>query len=164
MEINKDTENYLKKFYDDKFTTYDFLTLFCALNVIKQNYSFNRDNLLLFIINCKENHEFDILLHSIKLKNNGIYKYSLELEEGISQLKVRGILHTIFPENNSSIYINNNLSVESLIKPRIDYLDDMVDFITKYSKWEEKQARNRNNDIYNFELTQINSMMKKIKK
>lgn len=134
--LGKDAEEYIKRFYENKFTAYDFMTLFCAIYAIQKRNSFSRDNLLAYIINCKEAQKFESLLEDIALKNNGVFYYSENLMEATTMLKNVGILYTISPEGDSSIYIRDDVSVSSMIKTRLDYMDAMVAFVAHYQHYE----------------------------
>ena len=142
-DITTEQQNkYIEKFYDPKFSTYDFVSLFSALYAFEKKYSFNRDNLVEFINYCKQNSKFENLLSEINLKNNGASCYSEEFDEVIAKLKWGKILYTISPEQDSTIYIFENIPVEKLINPRSTYLEEANNFIREYNDFEFNKVSN----------------------
>lgn len=129
-------EEYLNKFYEPKFSPYDFMCLFAAINVLQKNYSFNRNNLIQFIANCKGNNQFCKLLNDIHIKSNGVFNFSEDLEEAMQKLKLLRVFYTISPETDSTMMIFENIQISELIKNRIEYFDEMVDFIANYAKYQ----------------------------
>lgn len=138
MKQNNQNKKYIEKFYEPKFTPYDFIFLFSAVNANNKNYSFNKDNLISYIKLCNENFKFTNLTKEIPLKNNGISSFSEELDEAIAKLKWARILYTISPEKDSTIHIFEDIPTSEIIKPRIDYLEEMYDFIQEYNKFENE--------------------------
>lgn len=131
--MNKKDE-YINRFYEEKITAYDFLMIFSAVNVLENNYFFSRDDLLAYIKNCKNKNKYNELLEAIIIKSNGIFCYSENFEDSIFQLKLAGILYTISPEKDSTIYINENIQIWDIINPRIDYLNETIKFNYTYNK------------------------------
>lgn len=151
---------YMEKFQEPEFSSYDFMSLFCVLNASQRNYSFNRDNLINFIKLCKDNNEFDRLLNSIRLKSNGIFPYSDELDEAIAKLKWEKILYTISPEQDYSIFIFEDIPMSELLKKRISYFDEMVRFLSKYIDYEIEMIKNSHQQLYNQETIDIDNAVK----
>ena len=131
----RELQDHLEKFYEPEFSPYDFMCLFTAINVTQKNLVFNKDSLIKFIRSCKRNNQFNRLLKDIHLKNNGIFDYSDDLDEAVQKLKIAGILYTISPESDASICIFENTSMAELIKDRLNYLDEMTNFIENYEKY-----------------------------
>ncbi len=131
----KESQNYVEKFYEPKFSPYDFMCLFIAINASQKNFIFDRDSLIKFIRTCKSSNQFSRLLSDIYLKNNGIFDYSDDLDEALQKLRIAGILYTVSPESDATMYIFKNIPVAKLIKARLDYFDEMVDFVRKYEKY-----------------------------
>ena len=150
---------------EENVTAYDFMTLFCAISSIKNNYSFSRNNLLSYIANCKETHKFKELLQSIQIKNNGVYNYSTVLEDAVFQLKQANVLYTISPEQDSSIYISSDISIQNIIKPRLQYLNEAVEFVNSFNKFERKRISDFYDKMIDEEKLVISSeQQKKLKK
>ncbi len=124
---------YIDIFYQPKFTSYDFMSLFCAMLSIKQEYSCCMDHLIKFIKSSKTNRKYNDLLEDIRYKSNGVFDYSDDLDNAIFNLKLGCILYTISPEQDSQIYIFKDIPAEELIKPRIKYVDTMAEFIDEYN-------------------------------
>lgn len=124
---------YIDRFYQSKFTSYDFVSLFCAILSKQQQYSFFREHLIEFIKSSKTNRKYEHILEDIYLKSNGIFNYSDNLDDAIFNLKVGGILYTISPEQDSQIYISKNIPTEELISSRSKYVDVMLEFIDEYN-------------------------------
>lgn len=124
---------YINRFYQPKATSYDFMSLFCALLSKQQEYSFCREHLIEFIKSCQINRKYKDLLDDIRYKSNGVFNYSDDLDDAIFNLKLGGILYTISPERDSQIFISEDISAEELIKPRIKYVAVMAEFIDEYN-------------------------------
>lgn len=131
--LDKDSEKYLKKFKEIDFSSYSFLSLFCAINFIKGNKSFNRRKLLSFIEINKNIELYDKILHDIKIKNNGIFPYSENLEEAYSKLKWANILYTISPEEDDIIYIKEDIPINDIITLKSKYYPIMEEFTEQYN-------------------------------
>lgn len=125
-------DEYIKRFDDPKFTAFDFLSLFSAVYASEKEYSFDRDDLIEFISQCKSNSSFTEILSDINLKSNGVSYYSEEFDEAIAKLKWGGILYTISPERDSKIYIFEGIPVSQLMEGRENYIDDMEHFTCEY--------------------------------
>ena len=152
-------QSYDEKFSEPEFSSYDFMCLFCALNASQRNYSFNRETLIKFIKSCKENNTFSRLLNNIKLKNNGIFSYSDELDEAIAKLKWSRILYTISPETDASIHIFQDIPMSEFIKKRISYFDEMINFIEEYQNYEFEAMHSAYSQIYDEERRDIDNMI-----
>lgn len=156
QELDNDTKKYLENFHEEEFNTHDFMLLFSAIYAIKGNSSFSRDNLLNFIIENKQKEENSNLLHDIEIKSNGIFYYSNNFDEAISKLKWAGILYTISPEEiDSSIYINKGIDVSGIIKSRIDYLNDIINFVSIYEQYEHNKINTPHKNIFDQEIPDI---------
>lgn len=139
IKLSEASQKYLEHFYEPEFTSYDFIFLFSTINALQNNYSFSRDNLLKTIENCKSNNEYNDLLEEIKLKSNGIHSYSEELEEAITKLKYCGILYTISPEQDSTIFIVEKEEFFKKVQLRKDQSEEMTKFISKYNDMNNKK-------------------------
>lgn len=131
----EERESYFNSFAHPNFTAFDFMSLFCYTNASKEKYIINRDLLISFIIYCKKYNLFSNLLEGIKLKNNGIFSYSEELDEAISKLKLSDILYTTSPESNPNVYLYENIDMSILLNKREDYLEEMNNFINQYNDY-----------------------------
>lgn len=129
-------DKYIEKFYNPEFTAYDFLALFSTLLASIQEYSFDRESLIEFICFCQKNSEFLNILSDISLKYTGVSYYSEELEEAIGKLKWARILYTVSPEQDSTIYICENIPITELIKPREKFVQVTDRFIQKYKEFD----------------------------
>jgi len=147
----------MEKFKEPEFSSFDFMIMFCALNASQRRYSFNRDYLISFIKLCKENNEFDRLLNRIRLKNNGIFSCSDQLNEAIAKLKFGKMLYTISPEQDSSIFIFENIKMSEIFKKRISYFDEMVNFLGKYTDYEISMTKKLQQKLYNQESIDIDN-------
>lgn len=144
----EESQNYVERFYESKFSSYDFMCLFTAISASQKKLIFNRDSLIRFIRSCKSNNQFSRLLDDIYLKSNGIFDYSNDLDEAIQKLKIAGILYTISPESDATMYIFENIPMSKLIKDRLDYFDEMANFVGNYEKYVSdmiSQAHQREN-------------------
>jgi len=164
MEINKinikpSMSIVVQEFKEPEFSSYDFLCLFCALNATQRNYSFNKDELIKCIKECKNNDLFTELLSDIKLKSNGIFSYSDNLDEAIAKLKWSRILYTISPEEDSTIHIFKDIPVGEFIKDRVSYFDAMISFIEEYKKREFEARSTAYQNIYEKEQRDINNFI-----
>lgn len=133
--LDKDTEKYLKGFKESDFSSYNFLSMFCALNFIKDNKYFDRNKLLSFIEKNKNLGLYDKLLNDIKIKNNGVFPYSDNLEEAYSILKWANILYTISPEEDAKIYIKDDIPLNDIITFKNEYYSLMETFVNDYNKF-----------------------------
>jgi len=141
MKQNNNETKYLDKFYNPDITPYDFLSLFSSVLASQNEYSFVRDSLIEFINHCKKNSLYNNLLKDINLKTNGVTFYSEEFDEAISKLKWARILYTVSPEQDSTIWIFNNIPIPELIKHKESFLGEVKQFINEY-----KQFSNKNTD------------------
>lgn len=128
-------EEYIDRFYNPEFSSYDFMSLFCAIYGSEQSDWFDRDVLLAFIQSCKKNGKYENLLNELQLKNNGVFCYSEDFEEAITKLKFGGILYTISPEQDAGIYIKKDVPFDKLINPREKYEDEMREFIGNFDTY-----------------------------
>ena len=136
-------KKYLDRFYEVAFTASDCLEVFIAIYASLGDYSFNRDRLINFINYCKNNSMFTNILEDITLKTNGVSFYSENFEEAITRLKFSGVLYTISPEQDGTIYINKNFSITDLLKNKTNYIDDVTNFINEYKKFEKENNTSR---------------------
>lgn len=151
--------SYYEEFKEPEFSSYDFMCLFCALIATQRNYSFNKDILIKCIKQCKDNHLFTELLGDIKLRNNGIFYYSDNLDETISKLKWSRILYTISPEEDSTIHIFKDIPMGEFIKDRVPYFDTMISFIEKYKTIEFEARSIAYQNMYEQENIDINNLI-----
>ena len=84
---------FINRFYEIKFSAYDFLCLFTVLLALQKTFAFNRDQLAKYIQECKASNQFSELLEAINFKSNGVFSYSEELEDAYFLLKNAGILY-----------------------------------------------------------------------
>jgi len=130
--LDKDTQKYLDNFKEKEFSSYNFLCLFVGVSYIKGNKSFDRNKLLSFIEINKTIDFYTKILSDIKIKSNGIFPYSENLEEAYSKLKFLDILYTISPEVDSTIYIREDIPVNDIITLYSKYYGIMEEFVEKY--------------------------------
>ena len=140
MKENENNIDYMDRFWDSKFTPYDFMSLFCAVLGSQKQYSFSRNYLIEFIQNCKESCQYTDLLETILLQNNGIFTFSSGLEEAITKLKFGHILYTISPEKNSEIFIFQDIPISDLMKSRVHYINSMLQFVDNYNKYKLEKS------------------------
>lgn len=129
-------QQYLDMFYESKFSPYDFMCLFGALNASLKKYSFSRDKLIEFIKLCKDTNQFNMLLEDINIKSNGVFYFSEELDEAIVKLKNGGIFYTVSPEKDSTMMIFENIPIDELSDKRKDYTPTMSNFLSSYNDFE----------------------------
>lgn len=121
----------------------NFMILFCVINFIQKNYTFNKKDLF-----------------------NFANDYSLfEYEKTIQDLQNNGILYTIDYDIENTIHIHKGLSIQNMLKDRISYLDNMITIVDDYNKYEmnrfeEKYLKNFNQ--INAEANNTNTGFKKI--
>ena len=138
--VFEEQKKYIERFYEPSFSAYDFVSLFSVLCATQNEYSFSRDNLIVFINFCKIHSKYDKLLGDINLKSNGIFYYSEEFDEAIAKLKWGKILYTVSPEQDSNVYIFENIPTEEIIKPRVNYLEEVSNFISEYKNFENNNS------------------------
>lgn len=92
-EINlyDDTQAYINMFYTPQITSYEFLKSFFAELYQHEVKEVSRD-LSEFFYALKANPKFSTLLREIHFRNNGIFRYSNELEDDILTLQNMGLL------------------------------------------------------------------------
>lgn len=132
----EDKQPYIERFYNPIFSAYDFVSLFSAFYASQKEYSFIKDHLVDFISICKKHGKYDNLLGDIHLRSNGINSYSEALDEAVAKLKWARILYTISPEQDSTVYIFDNTPFAEMMKNKIDFLDEMTDFIGNFKGYE----------------------------
>lgn len=141
--MTDEQKKYLDRFYEPDFTAYEFLTAFSAIYASLGDYSFNRNAMIDFINHCKNNSLFTKILEDISLKSNGVSYYSENYEEAITRLRYGGILYTISPEHDSTVYIDEKLSITDLLKDKKKYIDDVTNFINEYKNFENENKNSR---------------------
>ncbi len=127
----------------DNFTSFDFICLFTGIYASQKTFEFNRDQLVNFIKECKDKKLFSNLLTKINIKTNGVTYYSQELEEEIQKLRLGFILYTIAPEKDSTIYIFEDTPIDLLLKERMNYYDEMIEFISKFNLKKDESLSSR---------------------
>lgn len=166
---NEETEKYLEGLYEKKFSAYDFMCLFCAVCASQKQYKFNRDNLLDFIIKCKNEGKYMNLLNDIKFKNDGMFNYSNNYDEAIMKLKWCGMLWTKSPEKDTSVQISEDTDYIELIYNRIKYIGEFSGFFGQYKNYElnlnQKNTflQENNNSLYR-DNPQIKKILNKRRK
>ena len=139
--LDKDTKKYLDNFKEKEFSSYNFLCLFIGVSYIKGNKSFDRNKLLSFIEINKTIDFYTKILSDIKIKSNGIFPYSENLEEAYSKLKFLDILYTISPEVDSTIYIREDIPVNYIITLYSKYYGIMEEFVEKYNDYIKNNSK-----------------------
>lgn len=91
ITLYADTQKYIDMFYTPAITSYEFLKSFFAELYKNKVTEVSRD-LSEFFFNMKKNPKYKEVLLEIKFKNNGIFKYSNELEDDILTLQNMGLL------------------------------------------------------------------------
>lgn len=86
-----DTKDYIDLFYSPAMTSYEFLKSFFAALFLDEKKTINRD-LTDFFYETKNNPKYTEILNEFKFKNNGVFNYSDELEDGIFTLQNMGLL------------------------------------------------------------------------
>ena len=86
-----DTKDYIDLFYSPAMTSYEFLKSFFAALFLDEKTTINRD-LTDFFYETKNIPKYTEILNEFKFKNNGIFNYSDELEDGIFTLQNMGLL------------------------------------------------------------------------
>lgn len=136
MADNRESnEKYIDRFYDSPFSPYDFLSLFSALYASEKDYSFSRDELIIFIDICKKSGKYSHLVGDINLRNNGIHSYSEDLDEAVAKLKWANILYTVSPEQDSRIYIFEDTPFTKMMSDKDAFIDEMTDFIGEFREY-----------------------------
>lgn len=91
ITLYDDTQQYVNLFYSPAVTSYELLKCFFAYLHQEGVNEISRD-LSEFFYEMKKNPMYGDVLHEIKFKNNGIFIYSDELEDGILTLQNMGLL------------------------------------------------------------------------
>ncbi len=91
IKLNDYTIEYLNRFYTPKISAYMFLKCFFAKLYLKDTKQVNRD-LSEFLYDIKMQNDYADLLEDFTFKDNGIFKYSTELEDSILILQNMGLL------------------------------------------------------------------------
>lgn len=141
--LDRDTEKFMSNVSEPDFSAYSFLRMFSAIIFIKGNHSFNRDNLILFIELNKREGRHNSLLEDIKLKNNGIFSYSEDLDNAYSILKWANVLYTVSSEKDSLIYIEDNIPVVDMITCKANYYSMMESFVDEFLVFEKENQNVR---------------------
>ena len=141
--LDCDTEDYVSNFKDADFTTSDFLKMFVLICSCQNQFEFNIRSLINFIYLCKNNGRFNRILNDIKIKNNGVFVYSNELEEAISRLKFASILYTDSSLCDGVIYIFKDIKLTEFMKFRNDYFDEMNDFVREFNSSLDRQENSK---------------------
>lgn len=133
--VSNERRKYLDMFSEPEVTAYDFMCLFSATCASQEKYIFDRDQLLAFIKSCKLNGQHSVLLQDINIKSNGVFDCSENYDEAIAKLKWAKILYTVSPEQDASIHIFEDTPCDELIKPRIQYADEMAQFVDNFHEY-----------------------------
>lgn len=139
--LDKDTEEFLSSVSEPRFSTQDFLSLFCASLFTKGSMSFSRDNLLSFIELNKN--KYSGLLEDIKLRSNGVFSYSDNLDDAYSILKWSNLLYTISPEEDSMIYIKDDIPYRQIIVLNIEFYYTMECFVDEFILFDKKNINRK---------------------
>lgn len=131
--LDYDTESYVNKFKDSDFSASDFLKMFVIICSSQNKFEFNVRSLVNYICICKENNRFNKILSGISLRSNGIWFYSDELDEAVSRLKFASILYTTIPSVLDNVYIFDGIQMTEFMKLRMDYYDEMCEFVSGYA-------------------------------
>lgn len=91
IKLYDDTQTYINMFYTPEITSYEFLKGFFAELYNQKIREVSRD-LSEFFYSLKTNPKYNVLLREIHFRNNGIFKYSNEIEDDILTLQNMGLL------------------------------------------------------------------------
>lgn len=120
-----------------KISTYNFIHLFCAINVSQNEYEFNRNDLLKFIINSKQEKKYDSIIGNIIFKKASHYLYSDQFDEAIVKLKRNGILWEKSTNDEFRLQISPDIS-KTIIDEYKNYLSEIICFINEYNNFIDK--------------------------
>lgn len=119
ITLYDDTQQYISLFYSPAMTSYELLKCFFAYLYQEDINEISRD-LSEFFYMMKKNPNYRDVLHEIKFKNNGIFIYSDELEDGILTLQNMGLLG----KKNPSFGVILNQYEPSIANEALNQLSD----------------------------------------
>lgn len=140
--LAEESGEFIEEMYQGKFDIEEFLKLFSAICITENKYSFYRDALINYIGLCKYNLNIE-LLHNIKIesscdKEDGTMNFtSSDYKEALEKLQSIDYLYAIKPERDTKIFISEKIPVTYLIQRRSKYTEEMLEFVKKFSRYEE---------------------------
>ena len=127
---------------DNDFTSFNLVAMFSLLCYKSGVTSLNRDKLVEFIIEHKNDKKYSRLLKSIKIIYGEHYDYSPDIDKSIDPLKYMGMIHSDYSREGTYDY---NQYINLLIDESIMYWDEMgiteeletlypemIDFVDEY--------------------------------
>lgn len=132
MTPREDSINYIDLFYIPEVSSYMVLKAFFAQLYKKKCLSICRD-LSDFFYQMKQNPKFKNLLFEIKFKDNGVFKYSEEIEDNILTLQNVGLLGKQNPSfGKITINYSDDIAVEFLNSLSEDNKNRMEELVDQY--------------------------------
>lgn len=134
VKLNEDTERYIKMFYAPEISSYQFLKCFFAQLYMEGLYEISRD-LSEFFYEMKKDIRYREMLLEIKFRNNGVYKYSNELEDDILTLQNMGLLGKKNPSFGAIlIQYNDEIANEALNMISNEYRELVKELVKAYKE------------------------------
>lgn len=138
QNINPDTQSYLNKFHNPKLTALEFTHLLIAILKINNINSFKYEDIEAHIINCKKMGGYENLLSEITYRSNGIFDYSMDFEVAISSARITGLIYSVSPEQDSTVFINN-FDEMAILESKKEFINSMLYFLLRLGIITEQQ-------------------------
>lgn len=153
-EVEQLKENFIKGNIDNDInksflTSFDFMYMFSFINYKNNNFSFNRDNLIEYIVAMKKNPEFIRILWNVKVYRHEHYDLLPSLDLAISLLRYIGVLYPNYSKENPYIDLNidENLTyLQTLFNEKKVQYPEMKKFVKLYNKYITKNKQ-ENSDM-----------------
>ena len=136
VHLYEDTQTYIDMFYTPAITSYEFLKGFFAELYNNGVKEISRD-LSEFFYSLKADPRYSELLKEIHFRNNGIFRYSTELEDDILTLQNMGLLGKKNPSFGIIlIEFNETIATEALNALSVDFRNLIHQIVTTYTQME----------------------------
>lgn len=127
---------------NNKITTDEFIALFSAILISRNDGIINLISFFLFMEDCtKKKKYFDL----IKINEKEISSFIQKIRNIYDRLKENKIISSFYSELDNVIYVYDDNYLE-VIKKYIDYFIEASNFINDYYNYEDMITYNDNND------------------
>jgi hypothetical protein len=146
-EVEEYKEDIIKTIYDNystkSFNSFDLISIFSLICYEHDIYSFDRDKLLQYIIDNKEESKYSRILSSIEINYGEHYDESKSLDKAIDALKYVGMLHPDYYKEDTYDYnpyinlaIDNNIRYwleMGMDKKLKELYPEIIEFVDEYN-------------------------------
>jgi len=129
---------------NEKITKEEFIALFSAILVSRNDGILNLMSFFLFIEDCDKKKKY---LDLIKLNEKEISSFIQKIRNIYDSLKENKIISSFYSELDNVIYIYDDNYLE-VIKKHIDYFIEVSDFINDYYNYEDMITYNDNDESF----------------